>query len=80
MTDSAQKVDASGGKLPVLTLKPGEEPPIGIRIYADGIRPDKPQNMLVRLIAQLTLALYTGMNTLQFVLEQPICISSQYTP
>lgn len=41
-------------------LQPGEQPTLGVRIYTDGINPDKPQNIFVRLIAQLTLALYTG--------------------
>lgn len=53
--DGAQEASVSWAQ-----LQPGEQPAIGVRIYSDGINPTKPQNFFVRLIAQVTLALYTG--------------------
>lgn len=48
------------GTMEIAFLKPGETPPTGVRIYCDGIDPSKPQNAFVRVIAQITLAIYTG--------------------
>ncbi|GFR52112.1 hypothetical protein Agub_g14625 [Astrephomene gubernaculifera] len=41
-------------------LKPGEDPPPGVRVYADGIKPDQKQNVFVTMLAAVTLSLYVG--------------------
>ncbi|KAG2495179.1 hypothetical protein HYH03_006785 [Edaphochlamys debaryana] len=41
-------------------LKEGEDPPVGVRIYADGIKPDHRQNPLVTIFAGITMSIYVG--------------------
>ncbi|KAG2429040.1 hypothetical protein HXX76_011282 [Chlamydomonas incerta] len=43
-----------------LTLKAGEDPPPNVRIYSDGIKPDAPQNLLVKILAGITMSIYVG--------------------
>ena len=50
----------TGKEKPVLTVKAGEDPPINVRVYSDGISPSKPQPLHEWLLAAVTLSLYVG--------------------
>ncbi|GIL50994.1 hypothetical protein Vafri_7066 [Volvox africanus] len=41
-------------------LTHGEDPPVGVRVYADGIKPDQKQNPFVTLLAATTMSIYVG--------------------
>ncbi|PNH06113.1 Diacylglycerol O-acyltransferase 2 [Tetrabaena socialis] len=60
--------DRHAAKVSTHILKPGENPPTGVRVYADGIDPNQKQNPLVTLLAGITLSIYCGFMNYYFLL------------
>ncbi|KXZ51089.1 hypothetical protein GPECTOR_14g72 [Gonium pectorale] len=59
-SDAKANGAAPAPRISTITLKPGEDPPVGVRVYSDGIKPDQKQNIFVTLLAGVTLSLYVG--------------------